>query len=222
MKRCRKCSVYVDDDLTNCPLCGALAHEETSPTIYEYPTVDLKKQRKLFLKISLFLSIFTVILVAAINIAVNHKISWSLHVLFAFAIIWICIGRPIIKRFSVRKHLTWNFLGVIALLFYINAWVNKLADPWAFTLGAPIAVLTWQTVLEILTLAHKGGRGNYQISLTKLFAFSAICIGISFIWLKTCGWGWYVCTARGFIDVLTLSFFAKDSYFGELKRRLHV
>ena len=87
MKQCRKCSVYVDDDLTNCPLCGALAHEETSPTIYEYPTVDLKKQRKLFLKISLFISIFTVILVAAINIAVNHKISWSLHVLFAFAII---------------------------------------------------------------------------------------------------------------------------------------
>ena len=56
MKQCRKCSVYVDDDLTNCPLCGALAHEETSPTIYEYPTVDLKKQRKLFLKISLFIS----------------------------------------------------------------------------------------------------------------------------------------------------------------------
>ena len=47
MKQCRKCSVYVDDDLTNCPLCGALAHEETSPTIYEYPTVDLKKTKKI-------------------------------------------------------------------------------------------------------------------------------------------------------------------------------
>lgn len=222
MKQCRKCGVNVDDDLANCPLCGAFASEETSPTIYEYPAVNLKKHRRLFLKISLFITVFTIALVAAINLAVNKKISWSTHVVFGFALIWFCIGRPIIKRFNVRKHLTWDFMGVIALLFYINLWTSRLANPWAFTLAMPIVVLVWQTVLEILTLAHKGGRGNYQISLTKLFALSAICIGVSFIWTKTCEWGWYVCTARGFIDVLALSFFAKDSYLSELKRRLHV
>ncbi|MDE5548678.1 MAG: hypothetical protein K2J13_00335, partial [Clostridia bacterium] len=65
-------------------------------------------------------------------------------------------------------------------------------------------------------------RSNYMIALTKLFVFSAICIGISFIWLHKCHWGWIICTARGFVDVLALSFFAKDSYFTELRKRLHV
>ena len=222
MKQCRKCGVYVDDDLANCPLCGAFAHDETAPTIYEYPQVNIKTKKKLLLKISMFVTVFTIALVLAINAAVNHTVSWSIHVIFGFALVWLCVSRPIIKRFCVRKHLTWDFIGVIALLFYINIWTSKLANPWAFTLGMPIVVLVWQTVLEILTLAHKGGRGNYQISLTKLFVLSAICIGVSFIWTKTCTWGWYVCSARGFVDVLALSFFAKDSYLGELKRRLHI
>lgn len=222
MKQCRKCGVYVDDDLANCPLCGAFAHDETAPTIYEYPQVAIENKKKLMMKISMFISVFTIALVLAINAAVNHTVSWSLHVIFGFALAWICVSRPIIKRFCVRKHLTWNFAGVIALLFYINIWTSKLANPWAFTLGIPIVVLVWQTVLEILMLSHKGGKGNYQIALTKLFVLSTICIGISFLWTGTCKWGWYVCAARGFVDVLTLCFFAKDSYLGELKRRLHI
>lgn len=222
MKQCRKCGVHVDDDLANCPLCGAFAHDETTPTIYEYPEVNIKTKKKLLLKISLFASIFTMVLVLAINIAVNKTVSWSLHVIFGFALVWMCISRPIIKRFNVRKYLTWGFIGAIALLFYINIWTSRLANPWAFNLGAPIVILVWQSVLEILIFAHKGGRGNYQISLTKLFVLSAICIGISFLWTGTCIWSWYVCTAIGFVDVLALSFFAKETYFGELKRRLHI
>jgi len=93
MKQCRKCGVFVDDDLANCPLCGAFAHDETNSTIYEYPEVNIKTKRKLFLKISLFVSIFTMALVLAINLAVNHKVSWSIHVIFGFALIWLCISR---------------------------------------------------------------------------------------------------------------------------------
>ncbi len=222
MKQCRKCGVYVDDDSANCPLCGAFVHEEITPTIYDYPAVDITKKRKLFWKISGFATIFTIALVIIINLAVNKKVSWASHVIFGFALAWICVSRPVIKRFCVRKYLTWGFIGVIALLFYINIWTSRLTDPWAFSLGMPIAILTWQTVLEILALSHKGGRGDYQISLTKIFALSAICIGVSFIWKNAYHWAWYICTARGFLDVLVLSFFAKDKYFSELKKRLHI
>lgn len=222
MNHCRRCGVEVDENLGNCPLCGAFVSDNTQDSIYEYPKIDFKTKRQLFLKISLFITIFTVALVVAINVAVNHTVSWSLHVLFGFVILWFAVGRSIIKRFNVRKHLVWDFIAVIALLFYINLWSSKLQNPWAFTLGAPIAVLTWATVLEILVFAHKGGRGNYMIALTRLFVLSAICIGISFIWIGKCDWGWIICAARGFVDVLALSFFAKDAYFSELKKRLHV
>ena len=222
MNRCRRCGVEVDDNLGNCPLCGAFVSEKTENTIYEYPQVNFKTKRRLFFNISMFITVFVIALVVAINLAVNRTVSWSIHVIFGFVLLWLAVGRSTIKRFNVRKHLAWDFSAVIALLFYINIWTSKLANPWAFTLGAPIVVLTWASVLEILTFAHKGGRSNYQIALTKLFVFSAICIGISFIWLKKCEWGWIVCTARGFVDVLALSFFAKDKYFSELKKRLHI
>ena len=222
MNHCRRCGVEVDENLGNCPLCGAFVSEEKQESIYEYPQINLKTKRQLVFKICMFITLFTVALVLAINVAVNHTVSWSLHVIFGLAIVWFAVGRSTIKRLNVRKHLTWNFLAVIALLFYINIWSSKMQNPWSFTLGAPIAVLTWATVLEILTFAHKGGRGNYMIALTKLFVLSAICIGISYLWLGKCDWGWFICAARGFIDVLALSFFAKDNYFTELRKRLHV
>lgn len=222
MNHCRRCGVNVDGDLKNCPLCGAFVGEETSPSIYEYPEVDEKRGRKLFIKITLFFSILAVAVTGAINLAVNGKISWSLHVLFGLVLLWLAVGRSTVKRFNTRKHLAWDFSAVIALLFYINIWTSRLANPWAFTLGAPIVFLVWASVLEILIFAHKGGRGNYQIALTKLFVASAICIGISFLWVGKCDWGWIICTARGFVDVMALTFFAKDSYLSELKKRLHV
>lgn len=222
MNQCRRCGVRVDENLGNCPLCGAFVSENTQDTIYEYPQINFKTKRQLFFKISMFVTIFTVAIVMAINIAVSRTVSWSLHVLFGLAILWLAVGRSTIKRFNTRKHLAWDFFALIALLFYINIWTSKLSNPWAFTLGAPIAVLTWATVLEILIFSHKGGRGNYMIALTRLFVLSAICIAVSFIWLNKCDWGWIICTARGFIDVFAMSFFAKEKYFSELKKRLHV
>ena len=219
---CRRCGVKVDSNLHNCPLCGAFVNEESASTIYEYPQIIEDRRRSLFFKICAFLSVIALAVTVAVNVAVNRTVSWSIHVLFGLALVWIVVGRSAIKRFNVRKYLTWIFVGAIALLFYINAWTDKLATPWAFTLGAPIVVLVWATALEIALFAHKARRGDYQIALTKLFVFSVICVALSFIIFKKCEWGWLVCTARGFVDVLSLSFFAKDSYFSELKKRLHV
>ena len=219
---CRRCGVKVDSNLHNCPLCGAFVNEENTPSIYEYPQVNQKDKRSIFIKICAFLSVIALAVNVAIDVAVNRRLSWSIHVLFGLALVWIAVGRPAIKGFNIRKFFAWIFASAIALLFYINAWVDKLFTPWAFTLGAPIVVLVWATALEIMLFAHKAGRADYQIALTKLFAFSILCVIISLIAFKKCEWGWLVCTARGFVDVLSLSFFAKDAYFSELKKRLHV
>ncbi len=220
--RCRKCGVNIDGNLVNCPLCGAHVGEENPKSIYGYPSVAEKNAKALFLRISLFVTVISMAIVLVIDFAVDNRIVWAWHVIFGFAVAWLCVGRPILKRFNVRKYLSWGFAGVIALLFYLNYWINSFADPWAFTLGAPIAVLTWQGVLAVLGIAHKPERPEYWMSATKVFILSAICIGVSFLWIKTCYWGWYVCTGVGFIEVLSLSIFAKEKYFSELGKRLHV
>lgn len=222
MKRCHRCNIFVDNDSNNCPLCGAFVNEERAHTVYEYPEVQLKTRKKLLLSLLIFFSVLAIGVVAVIDYAVNQTISWSLHPIFGILLLWFCLGRPILKRFHVRKHLSWGFFGVIALTFYLNFQISRFAPPWAFTLAMPIAVLVWQTMLEILAFFHRDGRSDYVISLTKVFLLSAVCIGISFLWLGTCKWGFYVATGRGAIDVAFLCFFLKDSYFGELQKRLHV
>ena len=97
MNNCRRCGVRVDESLGNCPLCGAFVSEETSQSIYDYPQIDFKTRRQLFFKISMFITVFTVALVCAINLVVNHTISWSLHVIFGFALLWLAVGRSIKK-----------------------------------------------------------------------------------------------------------------------------
>lgn len=220
--QCRKCGVYVEDGLKNCPLCGAFISEETGTNIYEFPKIKLKTARWLFFKIVLFISIFTVATVLAIDLAVNKTVSWSLHVVFPIFLLWITVGRSIIKGFNARKHLAWDFTGLIALFFYIEHFTNTASHHWAFNLAAPIAVLVWATVLEILYFAHRSSKDNYQVALTRLFFISAICIGISFLWLKTCNWGWYVCTARGLVDVIAMSLFDRESYANTLRQKLHL
>lgn len=222
MKKCRRCGVAVDDALINCPLCGAHVNEESMPSVGEYPEIKIKTKTVLFWKWSLFISLLAVAVSVVVNLAVEQTLSWSIHVIFGVLLPWLCIARPVVLKFNVRKCVSWGFFGVIAILFYINGWVNVFSDPWAFRLGAPIAVLVWQTTMEALCIFHKRGRADYQMSLTKLALLSLICIGISFLWLKNCTWGWYVCTARGAVDVVALCIFAKDTYFAELKKRLHV
>jgi len=108
------------------------------------------------------------------DLAVNKTISWSVHVMFGLALPWICLARPLLLKFNVRKCLSWGFIGAIVLLFYLNGVINKFSEPWAFWLGAPIALLVWQTALEILCMAHKAERAEYEMSLTKLCVFSLV------------------------------------------------
>lgn len=221
--QCRKCGVYVEDGVKNCPLCGAFVSDEPqSNSIYEFPAIKLKTAKGLFFRILLFITIFVVAIVLAIDLAVSKKVSWSLHVIVPIAILWLTVFRSIFKGFDVRKHLAWDFLGLIALFFYIEYASKSTQYHWAFTLATPIAVLVWQTVLEILYFAHRNGRDNYQVALTRLFVLSGICIGISFLWLKDCDWGWYVCTSIGLVDILAMIIFDKESYLGTLKQKLHI
>lgn len=222
MKKCRKCGVEVDAALVNCPLCGAHVNEEEAPSAYDYPELNIKTPKQEFWQWSLFVSLMAIAVCIVVDLTVNRTISWSVHVMFGLALPWLCIARPLLLKFNLRKHLTWGFIGAIALLFYLNGWVNVFSEPWAFWLGAPVSVLVWQTVLEVLCAYDKEGRADYEMSLTKLCVFSLICIGVSFAWLKQCTWGWYVCAGRGAIDVVALAIFARREYLGELKRRLHI
>ncbi len=222
MKRCRKCGVEVDESLRNCPLCGAHVNDEAVRSKTEYPQINPKSKKRMFWEISLFISLFAVAVSVILDLIVNKTLSWSIHVIFGVALPWICFARPLLLRFNVRKRLSWGFFGAIALLFYLNGWINVFTEPWAFWLGAPVAVLVWQSVSEVLCFVHREGRGDYEMSLTKLAVLSLACIGISFLWLKQCTWGWYVCAARGVIDVVALCIFAREKYFAELKKRLHV
>ena len=93
MNHCRRCGVEVDENLGNCPLCGAFVSETPKESIYEYPQVNFKTKRQLFFRICMFVTIFTIALVMEIYIAVIRTISWSLLVLFGFAIAWLAVGR---------------------------------------------------------------------------------------------------------------------------------
>lgn len=222
MKQCRKCGVRIEDGMQNCPLCGAfLTDDAEQQTLHAYPPVKRKTRGKIAFKILMFLSALGIVVPVGVNLAVQGTVSWAWHVVFGIALVWFTVGRGICKHFSARKQIAWDAIGIVALCFYLEAVTKSQANHWAFTLATPIVVLVVATVHEILFFADRGGRGNYAIALARLCVLSAICIGISFAWLGECGWGWYVCTARGLVDVLALSIFARKTFAGELRRRLH-
>lgn len=219
--KCRRCGVEIEG-ASNCPLCGAHIGDESAHTKFGYPEIDDKNAKQRFWQWSLFISLMAIAVSIVVDLTVNRTLSWSIHVIFGLVLPWLCVARPLLLKFNLRKCLSWGFVGVIALLFYLNGWINRFSEPWAFWLGAPVAVLVWQSALEILCIVQKDDIADYEMSLTKLCIYSLIFIGISFAWLKQCTWGWYVCAGRGAIDIVALCIFARHKYFGELKRRLHI
>ncbi|MBQ7707184.1 MAG: hypothetical protein IJT72_05335 [Lachnospiraceae bacterium] len=164
MNRCRKCNINIMDDSIVCPLCKNVLElsEDMKGTeklgMYKSKSIsypDIIKKRKWIkftIRLSIFLSIITEIILVLINYATYNGKPWSIVTGAIFAYICFTIIYSAQRYVSHRSKLAGQVLAAIPLILIID-YVNG-GNGWSINFGIPIMVLVLDLVVFILSMVN--------------------------------------------------------------------
>lgn len=232
--QCPKCKVKVDENLKNCPLCGAfIEREEISDTEkfnkinYGYPEVDKEfVMRKVLLKIVLYCCIISIGICLLVNYLTSptREISWSYHIIFGWVVYWCTLGRTMFFHLDIRKQIFWYSIFACVICFHIQFsiektiylsaeanWALRYASP-AFLMGGIVGLLAYMLIM-------------YRDWVRFTMPLTAMCIAAclpaisSLIIFKDVHFMLYISAGVGIATLLCLMIVGKEKYFLELKKK---
>lgn len=225
MKRCSKCNVNVNSVRKTCPLCGQILTEKKENTVYSnlYPRYNVEeKKSNLVLRILLFISIVTILIVVVINLLTyrSSKSLWSIYVILGVVYAWILLRYTILSRRNIAGRLLVQMLATSAVVIGIEKVSNS--SGWALDYVVPFICIATTQAIVIILISKKMRYNDYL-----LYLFVAILI--SFVpmilyWSDVVQVLWPSITAAGLaiITILGMIFFADRATKDELKKRFHL
>lgn len=188
MAFCPNCKVEVGSSVRHCPLCRAAVLPDdqpaSAPQVYPEHVLDPEDLEKLTPaeKLRIFLELFTacsliaVVVVVAINMLLDQRLSWSLYPLASIAYLWLLVGIPAIL--SGHPWLVFAVLGPSSLLFLflIDAFDGRL--DWFLPLGLAIALMLEGAVVACSVLAGVAKRKGINVIAIILSGAVLVSVGI--------------------------------------------
>jgi hypothetical protein len=191
MSLCPNCKVEVGNSVHHCPLCHALIQPGDSPppTHHAYPEqvldpddrdkLTIREKHQIFLELYSGCSLIAAVVVLAIDILVDRRLSWSLYPLVSFAYLWLLVCMPVI----LTGH-PWLIFAVLSpssllFLFLLDAIDGRME--WFYPVGLALGLLFAGAVAAccVLTaLAKRKGINVIAIFLTGAVLFS---VGVDII-----------------------------------------
>ena len=224
MKHCEKCNIDVESNLSNCPLCGAYIGGSTSlndknNNAYR-EDIRTMRSRRILLKIAGFVSILASIVCLIVDMSVNGKLIWSMHLVTAIVGAWLVVLCPIFWRIPMRKQLAIDMLVGIAVVFYAEYFAHTTSH-WGFHLGLPIVLMSTLSLYALMMIIDHRRWRDYAMTVTPISVLAIIPIFISLGVFHEIRWAWYVTTGIAAIMIVSFFIFGKRGYIEELKKRLH-
>jgi predicted nucleic acid-binding Zn ribbon protein len=191
MALCPNCKVEVGNSVRHCPLCrSAIQPGDANPAPHmAYPDRILdpddhykltpREKRKVFLELYTACSLIAAGVVLAINILIDHRLSWSLYPLASFAFLWLLVGIP--QLLAGRPWLAFAFLGPSGPLFLLALDAMDGSFEWFFSLGLPIALLIEAVALACWVLASGARRKGINVIAIILTGAVLVCVGLEMI-----------------------------------------
>lgn len=173
MKKCKHCGVDIVADKSYCPLCYndvEVDNKENSPSLLVERTTNEKYNRKgeFIAKIFLLISIVVVAVCFYVNFTTNINYLWSILVFFSILYVWILVAHTIISKRSVFEKITFQLLGVIAILFTAYLLSPNSGGNWMVMYVLP-AVTMFATVTMVFISFINKNRGKYLLSFVAVY-----------------------------------------------------
>lgn len=235
MSYCVHCGVELERSEKCCPLCHVEVINPLQPydeqAARPYPRLldpinERINRRFVGTLISIILA-FPAFLCVAINFSMTGRLTWSLYVCGALALVWSWSVPYFLLR---RRTLNRIFLpGVLALLAFLLliAWLGQDLS-WYLPLAMPLvllpAILVYLNVFLILRRLIRG----FAIPASILFSAGLLTVGIELVlaWhkggLTAPFWSFFALIPCLAAALVCLSIARRQAILDEIKRRLHL
>ena len=164
---CIKCGVELSAGQKICPLCQTKVYhpdlpvEEASPT---YPQKEFQSEefnpRGVLFVITILASL-VIGLIVGFELSLHHSVGWSGYAAGGILLAYLIVILPNwFKRPNPVIFVPCDFVGVLALLFYINL---KTGGTWFFHFAMPITLSLCAIVTAMVALIRYVRRGRLYI-----------------------------------------------------------
>jgi hypothetical protein len=149
MKYCEHCQVNIREDREECILCGNPLQITDVTEDYDelFPDIPPFYERRLAIRILIFISIVTVASSFAINFIFPTEINWPLLVLFALLSVWVGLFIIVQKRYHIPKKIIWLVVTISLLALFWDWWTGWRG--WSLEFVIPIIIVSAMIIMYI-------------------------------------------------------------------------
>lgn len=165
--KCKKCNVNLAPYLDKCPLCNQRVTKTSDNHTYnnEIETFSTRINIIYFSRLIMKILLLSNIICILLNIIINHKVSWSLYVIFST--LYIFSFYLYIVMNNKKLSFTLNMVSLELLLFMIAYLSNTLS--WFTCLVGPfILIIVCFVLLNIYLSNYKNILRNFSVILVYL------------------------------------------------------
>ncbi|MBE6139409.1 MAG: hypothetical protein E7174_02765 [Firmicutes bacterium] len=220
MKKCYKCNVSINSNISKCPLCKSNIEDNANEESV-FPIIpNLYMKHKLFYKCLLFISILSSVLCIIINYLVSDKISWACFVVAGIISFWITFVIGVKNRNNFMRLL---FAEMILILIasiiwdYFTGW-----HFWSITFVLPFLCISYISTLFFLRIFLKNIFKDHIIYIYINCLIGLIPLYFIFKDFLSIKWPSIVCITISILAILALAIFNHKQMKNELERRLHI
>lgn len=219
MQYCESCKLNIRDNKKACPLCqNPLAETDNGERIF--PTIPIRYNSHLALKILIFISVNIIVVSLAVYAIFPVSLNWPKYIISTIVSMWIILAVAIRKRNNISKNILFQ-VAIISLISIFWDWTTGF-NGWSIDYIIPLICVAAMVVLIILSIIIHTSPSNYlfYLLLDIMLGFLPI-IFILFNWVNVL-YPSVICIAVSIISLSAILLFEGDSIKEELKKRMHV
>ena len=182
MKQCQQCNVELEDQLTQCPLCGASLDGDVSDAgnSHDLTTMEpLERRRARFWLWEMFTIVIVAIavIVAASDFAYGFHLRWSAYPLTSLAFIWIFVTAFVGLRRDILLACVASTTDALLYLFILDVLIP--GDPWFVPYALPITLLA-----AVVGGGAAGIVRGFKLSVFRTLAVAVLSMGVFLLGLE--------------------------------------
>lgn len=219
MKNCIKCKVNIENNVDNCPLCGAKIMDLSDDYNDDYPIIKRTFVYDLICQILLLFVIAGGIASLFLNRYIANEIPWSFIAIIGEIYIYFSVKAILRKNKNIPILILFQMALVGAVVIVID---NTLGwTGWSLNYVIPFEIIAGSVILTVISIFVPKRYKEYIFYIFIIAIIGVLClIAVWQNWV-TVEWPCIICVLYSTLTVLSMLIFSGRRFNNELKKRLH-
>ena len=223
MNKCKQCGVFIDDNVSKCPLCsrniGEAAIELQNRWYPVYSMTDMPPQVNFAKKVFSFISIAVVSICILINMLSGIKNPWSLYVAGPIIYLQLLISNTILSKMSAGSKILLQISGVSGLLLMID--LLSGFHRWSVNIIMPFLIIVGTFLITVIIIKKQMLWNEYVGYIITMIFLGFLPVLLYLSGVATQLWASAVSALYSFLTLIGMLLFANKKFKNEMTRRFH-